>query len=382
MITAENYDNTSPSWWTLAQMLVWILQQVDLSPQDAEQFCHLNPKTIEVALNALVRALFNAIYGAAEGLPVVAARIMYGRHYKDLAALFPPLPSLEPGAVDALKNELGQFIRRQPDIQFNPTWGRWTWPVCVSAAQAAPIPTRLSESAVADEAEPLPSSRVRSEESQPPGKPDSVAAPMPVNVGYVDPDVASAIDHAVKRARPAHTVDEIVAEIVKSVSDSLARSGEAKAPGSDPAARAEESMPKSAPAVESEPVPPAESPRVEPGRDVDAADTPVQGTQVKPGGPQLPSMAPERTIAADVGDQAGAVTAATETVPPPSRPPDNAPEIEHVVWAVRFLRITAPNKLAGLRGKKLQNLVCDTVGPKFSCGLRTVQRGKKRADSM
>ena len=66
--------------------------------------------------------------------------------------------------------------------------------------------------------------------------------------------------------------------------------------------------------------------------------------------------------------------------PPPPRPPDNAPAIEHVVWAVRFLRITDPTKLAGLRGKKLQKLVCDTVGSNFRCDLRTVQRGKKRAD--
>jgi hypothetical protein len=108
--------------------------------------------------------------------------------------------------------------------------------------------------------------------------------------------------------------------------------------------------------------------RVEPGRDVGAAGVPVQGTQVKPGGPQLPAA-----------DESELGACAEE---PPPRPPDNAPEIEHVVWAVRFLRITEPDKLAGLRGKKLQKFVCNTVGPKFWCGLRTVQRGKKRADSM
>jgi hypothetical protein len=66
----------------------------------------------------------------------------------------------------------------------------------------------------------------------------------------------------------------------------------------------------------------------------------------------------------------------------PPRPPDGAFAIEHVAWAVRFLRITDPDKLAGLRGKKLQKLVCNTVGPNFWCDARTVQRGKKRADSM
>jgi len=181
-----------------------------------------------------------------------------------------------------------------------------------------------------------------------------------------------------------------------------------------PVARAEaELVPARIPPAEPASVPPAESPRVEPGRDVDAADAPVQGTQVKPGGPQLPSAAPERTIAADVGDQAGAVIAATETataakrkrrrkkkaqekiveaakkiwppdgiVPPPPRPPNNAHAIEHVAWAMRFLRITDPGKLVGLRGKKLQKLVCNTVGPNFWCDQRTVLRGKKRADSI
>jgi len=76
------------------------------------------------------------------------------------------------------------------------------------------------------------------------------------------------------------------------------------------------------------------------------------------------------------------LTAQAEPIAPPPRPPDNASEIEHVVWAVRFLRITDPDKLAGLRGKKLQKRICNTVGPTFWCGQRTVQRGKKRADSM
>ena len=52
---------------------------------------------------------------------------------------------------------------------------------------------------------------------------------------------------------------------------------------------------------------------VEPGRDVDAADVPVQGTQVKPGGPQLPSAASKPTSAANVEDQGEAAAAAAET---------------------------------------------------------------------
>src|SRR5262249_34696718 len=110
MTTAENQNNTSPPWWTLAQMRVWILQQFELPPQDAEQYCNdLRPQTIEMALNALVGALFNALYGAAQGLPMDIARIPCGRGYKDLAAFFPQPPLLGPGALDALRNELRQF---------------------------------------------------------------------------------------------------------------------------------------------------------------------------------------------------------------------------------------------------------------------------------
>src|SRR5262249_50118436 len=110
MTTAENQNNTSPPWWTLAQMLVWIFLQVEIPPQDAAQYCNqLTPKTIEAALGALTRALFDVICGVVdEGMPLVAARIRRGVRYEDLTALFQPLPSLEAGALDTLRNELRQ----------------------------------------------------------------------------------------------------------------------------------------------------------------------------------------------------------------------------------------------------------------------------------
>ena len=222
---AKNQDITGPPWWTLAQMLVWILQRLEIPPQDAEQFCTLNPKIIEVALNVLIRALFDVIYGAVEGLPVVAARVLYGHRHEDLAAVFPPPPSPIPGAMDALLHDLRQFIVRS-DVEYNPAWARRAWPARVSAA-----PPQPTESPVTDEAEPLLSSKVGSEESRLPNKPDSVDAPTPagpvrINVGG-DPAI---------RARPAHAVDApIVAENVESLSNSPARSGEAKAPAQSPA---------------------------------------------------------------------------------------------------------------------------------------------------
>ena len=256
---------TSPPWWTLARMLVWILLQVDLPPQDAAQFCsELNPKTIEVALNALVGALFNALYGAVEGMPIVAARIRRGSRYEDLADFFQSPPSLESGALDALRNELRQFIRQQPDIQFNPTWGRWTWPVCVSAAQVAPTPTRLSESAVADEAEPIPGSAVGPEEPQP----NSVDTPTPasparsINVG-VDPAIASAIHAAIKPRRPISPSCEenmLVAALDAALDATQTPRPEAK-PRSSPSA-----TPAPAPSVEVPGAEPKLAPSTEPSR--------------------------------------------------------------------------------------------------------------------
>src|SRR5262249_13923474 len=106
MITAENQDSTSSLWWTLAQMLVWILQRVWKPPQDAAQYCdELTPKTIEGALDALTSALFDAICGAVEGMSIVAARIRCGSRYENLATFFQPLPS-QPNALDALRYDL------------------------------------------------------------------------------------------------------------------------------------------------------------------------------------------------------------------------------------------------------------------------------------
>ena len=251
--------------WTWPQLLIWILQQVEIPPQDAEQFCNeLNAKTIEVALNALVGALFNALYGAVEGMPMTIARVPCGHGYKDLAAFFPLLPSLGSDASDALRNEIRQFIRQQPNIQFNPTWGRWTWPVRVSAAQTAPTSTRPSESAVADEAEPIPGSAVGPEEPQP----NSVDTPTPasparsINVG-VDPAIASAIHAAIKPRRPISPSCEenmLVAALDAALDATQTPRPEAK-PRSSPSA-----TPAPAPSVEVPGAEPKLAPSTEPSR--------------------------------------------------------------------------------------------------------------------
>jgi hypothetical protein len=154
-------------------MLVWTLQQAEIPSQDAEQLCNkLNPKIIEGALNALTRALFNTIYGAVEGLPIVAAWILCGDEYVNLATRFPSLPSLTSGALDALINELRQFIGR-PDIVFNPIWGKRAWLRAPDPSYAADVP--LPESPQTEPASSS-SSPVPTAEAEPtapsPGKPD------------------------------------------------------------------------------------------------------------------------------------------------------------------------------------------------------------------
>jgi hypothetical protein len=234
-------------------MLVWILQQVEIPPQEAERFCNeLKPKTIEEALNALVEALFNAIYGAAEGMPMAPAWVRCGDRFEDLTALFQPPPSLDSGALDALRNEIRQFIRQQPDVQFNPIWGKWVWPVCVPAVPVALTPTQPIESAVADEAEPIPGSEGRPEELQPPNKPSSVDAPTPaglagvINVGSVDPAIAHAIAHAIKRAKRPPYGDPVAA--LDAALDAALK------PRSSPSAAPASTASAESPGTESEPV--------------------------------------------------------------------------------------------------------------------------------
>jgi hypothetical protein len=129
-----------------------------------------------------------------------------------------------------------------------------------------------------------------------------------------------------------------------------------------PVARAEaELVPARIPPAESASVPPAESPRVKPGRDVGAADGPVQGMQVEPGGPQLPSAASKPASAANVGDQAGVAAVAIEAAAPPpekrlrtpGRPPEKrGPAAEKMRADLRAQRLT-PDDLRSMKQEVL-----------------------------
>jgi hypothetical protein len=162
---------TNPPGWTLFQLLVWIIQRREVSPEEAEELCYsLNSEIVDWALDVLTTVLFKAVYGAVEGLPIVAAWV----GDEDLATIF--RRSWVPGAGDVLWHELREFIMKS-EVRFNPRWAtRITWPTLLSAAQAVSTPTQPTEPAVADETELISSSEVEPEESQPPNTPDPVGA--------------------------------------------------------------------------------------------------------------------------------------------------------------------------------------------------------------
>jgi len=308
-------------------MLVWILQQFELSPQNAEQYCNgLKPKTIEMALNTLVGALFNALYGAAEGMPRTPARVPCDRGYETLATLFPLLPSLDSGASDALRDELRQFIRQQPDIQFNPAWGRWVHPICVSAAPAEPIPTRPSESAE----DPIPGSAVGPEESQP----NSVAASTPaspartININS-DPAIAYAI-HAIKPRRPSYEAD---------VESLLAKGSETAAP-SAPAGDASTSVTDTEASV-TEPEA-ASSPPI---------DATTAETASAPEQPETPSSAPARaTLEPALASPATKPSQSPQAQRQPGgRPTDRDMVLEEAAWRLRNQKTKAKSVAAFAR---------------------------------
>jgi hypothetical protein len=140
---ASNSDTTNLSWWTLDQLVVYILQRVEIPLQDAKQFCNspeLKPEIIDGALNALTNAVVHTIRGVVAGMPITAARILAGRRYVDLAALFQPSLSLETGAWDAVNYEVRQFIS-QSGVEFNPIWARRMWPAPTQEVETKNAPT-------------------------------------------------------------------------------------------------------------------------------------------------------------------------------------------------------------------------------------------------
>ena len=40
MAQADNLNNTSSLWWSLAQTLVWTIRRIEMLPRDAEQIAN------------------------------------------------------------------------------------------------------------------------------------------------------------------------------------------------------------------------------------------------------------------------------------------------------------------------------------------------------
>ena len=112
MAQADDLNNTSSRWWSLAQTLVWIILKIEMPPRDAEQIANSPEINLEIegALNELKREFRKAALGVPKGMPIDKFRIPCGRHYVDLLTLFHLPRSAEPGALSAA---MDQFERRR-----------------------------------------------------------------------------------------------------------------------------------------------------------------------------------------------------------------------------------------------------------------------------
>ena len=372
----------SQTTWTLAQILVWFLLQFELSPQDAEQYCNdLKPKTIEDTLDALVEALFNALYGVVEGMPRTIAWIPCGHGYEDLTTFFRLPPSLESGALDALKNELLQFIRQNPNIRFNPIWGRWVRPVCVSAAPAAPTATRPTKSAVAESAttptdppspvpapvtsvsppavppteggtasspaELPPAALERANEETAPGSSHAAAsAGSPANLPSVDPAMRLALVYALEKARPARAANvPVIAESVVSLPALLAKGSAPSTPDATPTPGSEVEPGSSPTPVTSVEV--SEPAFTEPPRPTTNTEAPITEHEAASPPPETSSPAPARVTFEPVSTPPAAPPQVQRQ--PGGRPTDRDMVCEEASWRLRHEQTKAKSLVAFAR---------------------------------
>ena len=147
MAQADNLNNTSSRWWSLAQTLVWISRRIEMLLREAEQIANspeMNHK-IEGALSELKREFWRAVLGMTEGMPIDKFRMLCGGRYVDLLT-FIQLPSgMEPGALSAAMHELQRSIRWQ-DVECNSDWLKRAFP----APAPASVPVTNTESSVAE----------------------------------------------------------------------------------------------------------------------------------------------------------------------------------------------------------------------------------------
>jgi hypothetical protein len=169
MAQADDLNNTSSRWWSLAQTLVWISRGIDMLPRDAEQIANspLMQLEIERALRALIREFWKLVLGVTKGgMPGDKFRIPCGRRYTDLLTSFPVL-SAEPGALSAAMDQFERDTRWQ-DVECNSDWLKRTFPAPASAMNTSAPVANTEAPAAEPEVEPSPE---EAEQQRPPDEP-------------------------------------------------------------------------------------------------------------------------------------------------------------------------------------------------------------------
>jgi hypothetical protein len=180
---AEDPSSTNPRWWSLAQMLVWIVLRIEMPPRDAEQIANspeMNPE-IEEAWNALKREFWKSVLGVPKGIPIDKFRILCGRRYADLLTLF-HVPSAEPGALSTAMDLFERDVRWQ-DVEYNSVWLKRTFPGPAAAeSEETPVTEPPPVSAADEETTPTvadasaPAVNTEAPAAKPPESPQAVAS--------------------------------------------------------------------------------------------------------------------------------------------------------------------------------------------------------------
>jgi transposase-like protein len=159
---AEDGNSTNSLWLTREQIVGRILQQPEMSPDEAKEFYDdpANRKIVDWTVGVLAAVLFLDIYDA--GLPIAAVRVLCGSHYVDLVTWLRWPDSRAPGVLDQLRHDLAKRIRESDDIFYNLRWAKRTpWPVppTASTTSAATPPSALERAKAAITANPGKSKR-------------------------------------------------------------------------------------------------------------------------------------------------------------------------------------------------------------------------------
>jgi hypothetical protein len=224
------------AWWTLSQVLVWIVRRIETLPRDAEEIAS-SPEMIpdiERAWNELQRELRQAIWSPPKGIPIAKCCFTWARH-EELVTLI----QHHNWSLDEI---------RWQDVEFNPTWIKRTWPASAHApameappsrqpmavdppaptADAAPTPdASVAESPQAEPQQLLPPPAAPAAEAvTPPPAPDKAAianlaqgTPVPTAGPAAGSAASPAKSEAQPKAPPCGKPDRSAADSARGVSE-------------------------------------------------------------------------------------------------------------------------------------------------------------------